>query len=242
MSNRSGSRVRRLLVLLAVLLAAFSATLVYVPERIPPAVLRTVREATSVDARTVLPFVGAAIAVVGLLSLWVWRAESRSERLADRDSENADREAVIAGQSLTAVFDQRRTGTGVNAVRDDGPLTNRLRDVLVDVYTHTRGGKAAAERHVDEGRWTTDRYAAAFVTADDTPDYPIYFRLFAWLYPGKAYEYRATRALGEVEAVCETELLRYEAPDRSEGWREQLWSVGANDGTDRSTHENAGGE
>ena len=242
MSGQSGSPLRRLLVFLAVLLAAFSAALVYVPERIPSPLLWTVRETSNVDTQTTLLFVGAAVAVVGLLSLWVWRAEGRSERLADRRTEKPDREAAIVGRNLTEAVDRRPTAASGDATREDGPLADRLNDVLVEVYTHTHDERPAAERHVEEGNWTTDRYAAAFVSRRETLDYPGYFRLFAWLYPEVAYGYRAKRALRAVETACETELPRYEAPGRSTGWHEQLWSVLRPRTESRSADEDVGGE
>lgn len=236
MSGRSGSWTRRLLVLAAFVSVAGSAALVYATEVLPPPVVRTVNEVTRTDPQTALLFVGAAVGIIGLLSLWVWRAESRSEQLADRDTEEPDREAAIAGKDLTEAFERRRTGADVSAVRDDGPLSGALHDVLIDIYTRERGNREVAEQYIEEGNWTADRYAAAFVTTSDAIDYPLYFRLFAWLYPGEAYEYRAKRALREVETVCETELSGYEAPDRSTGWRGRLRSVSRNGGDDEPDH------
>lgn len=236
MSGRSGSWVRRLLVLTAFVLIAGPATLVYATDLLPPPVVQTLNEFTRTDPQTALLFTGAAVGIIGLLSLWVWRAESRSEQLADRDTEEPDRGGAIAGEYLTEAFERRRTGAGVSAVRDDGPLSEALHDVLIDVCTHKRGTCEAAEQYIEEGDWTADRYAAAFVTTSDAINYPLYFRLFAWLYPGEAYEYRAKRALREVETVCEMELSGYEAPDRSTGWRGRLHSVYRNKGDDESAH------
>lgn len=236
MSGRSRSWVRRLLVLTALVLIAGPATLVYATELLPPPVVQTLNEVTQTDPQTALLFTGAAVGVLGLLSLWVWQAESRSEQLADRDTEEPDREAAIAREYLTKTFERRRTGTYVSAVRDDGSLSKALRGVLIEVYTHKRGTCEAAEQYIENGDWTADRYAAAFVTTSDTIDYPLYFRLFAWLYPGEAYEYRAKRALREVETVCEMELSGYEAPDRSTGWRGRLHSVYKHRGDAQPAH------
>lgn len=232
-----GSWLRRAFVLGALVSIAFSALVVYAPNVLPPPVASAVREATRVDPQTALVFVGAAVGVVGLVSLWVWRAGSQSERLASRTTEEPERDARIAGEELTAAFEQRRAKTSrdVGATRDDGPLSDALREVLVEAYVHERGGREAAANYVDEGGWTTDRYAAAFVTAGDAIDYPLYFRLFAWLYPGEAYEYRANRALRAVEDACETSFLDYEAPERATGWRARLRSLRPAGGEDRST-------
>lgn len=232
MSARSGSRFRLLVALLSVLSIVFSSVLVYSPGVLPAVVVRTVREATRVDPQTALLFVGSAAGIVGLLSLWIWRADGGSERLADSTAEDPNRDATIAGAGMTEAFERRQTGTDVSTARDDGPLADALHDVLVETYTHERGDREDASRYVDEGRWTADRYAAAFVTTGTTVDYPLYFRLLAWLYPGEAYEHRAKRALREVEAACEAELPSYEAPDRSAGWRVRLWSAIRREGGD----------
>lgn len=225
MSAQSGSRFRRQVALLALLLIVFSAILVYVPGVLPANLVQTVQEVTRVDPQTTLLFVGAAAGIIGLLTLWVWRVDGQSERLADTAAEVPDRDMTLAGTDLTEAFKRQKTGTGVSTAHDDGPLADALHDVLVETYNYELGDRENAKRYVDEGCWTTDRYAVAFVTAETSVDYPFYFRLLAWLYPGEAYKYRAKRALREVEATCEAELPNYEAPDRDAGWRVRLLSL-----------------
>ncbi len=214
MSAETGSSVSRaLLGGLAVLLVVFAVAFVYVPTVVPPAVRQSARRfVAGTDVRRLLLLVGAVIAIYGLFSSWLSRAPERSEWLADRSPEVPEQSVTVSGAEVTAAFRERcDDGSGST---DDDLLKEALRDTLVTVYARERGDEGAATRYVDGGHWTDDRYACAFVTATDAVDYPLYHRLLAWLYPGRAYAYRARRALRAVESVCARHAVDFEPPDR----------------------------
>lgn len=231
MSAETGSRVSRaLLGGLGPLLVAFAVAFVYVPTVVPPAIRQSARQfVAGTDVRRLLLLVGAAIAVYGLLSSWLSRAPERSEWLADRSPELPEQSVTVSGAEVTAAFHERRDD-GSGSTDDDGPLKEALRDTLVAVYARERGDEDAATRYVDGGHWTDDRYACAFVTATDAVDYPLYHRLFAWLYPGRAYEYRVRRALRAVESVCARHAVDFEPPDREMTARGRLGALLADAG------------
>lgn len=222
MSARSGSKVRTLIVLLAIAAIGFSLVVVHSPESLPEPVLETADDLADLDQRLLLTMLGAGIAIVGLLSLWTWRARDRSDRLGSLQVEAADRDADIAGSKLTEQFLLDRSRLRTHPLEDEGTISETLRAVLLELYAVELGSQEAAIQHVDAGEWTQDRYAAAFVTASEAVDYPVYFRLLGWLYPTEAYEYRARRALRTVERSAEQLLTDYEAPAHPVTWRSRL--------------------
>jgi hypothetical protein len=114
----------------------------------------------------------------------------------------------IAGTDLSTHYERAIEDGPGDAARD--PIRRRLREVVVASV----GGDDAALA-VDRGTWTDDRYAAAFLSTTADVDYPWYHRLYAWLYPGRAYDRRVRRTLAAAEGLCAVRLSGYEAPDAS---------------------------
>ncbi|MFB6195804.1 MAG: hypothetical protein ABEI80_06510 [Haloplanus sp.] len=207
---------RRIAVGGALLGVGFAAGYGYAPGLVPTAVrapVASVRDA--VDPQLALVLVGAAVGVLALLYAWVTRPPSTTP-MADPAREASDRNAAVAGRDLTTHYERMVDGEGSsatdpNAHPEGDPLRRRLRAVVVDAHRHARRPEDATT-YVDRGRWTDDRYAAAFLSATAAVDYPWYHRLYAWLYPERAYERRVGRALRAAERACAEQLPGYDAP------------------------------
>ncbi|GAB3321611.1 phage holin family protein [Haloplanus salinarum] len=213
------SRRRRIAVGTGLVAVGFAASYGYAPGVVPATLRRTVAAlAARLDPGLTLLVVGAATGVLGLLYAWVAAGDrDDTSPVPDRTREAADRRASVTGSDLTTHHDRRVAGDG----RAGGdPLRDRLRRVVVAAHHDERGGEGTTTV-VDEGTWTDDRYAAAFLTTTAAVDYPWYHRLYAWLYPERAYERRVRRTLRAVERSCGERVAGYEPPARdSEGpWR-----------------------
>ncbi|WEL22741.1 hypothetical protein [Halorhabdus sp. BNX81] len=214
----------------ALLALGFAVLIGYAPEALPPAVQQAVQTAIGdLDPSFFLVAVGVMVGILGLFSSWSWRTTTRSARLVDADVETPDRDVRLAGAALTQQFEAWRDGA---ASLSGGSLDGPLRDVLLDVYAAEFGDRETAIEYVDRGEWTGDPLAAAMLTETDEVDYPLVHRLYAWLYPGRAYERRARRTLRAVEAACAQRYSDYDPPDRSSSRLERLQSVVSGRGED----------
>lgn len=212
----------------ALLALGFAVLIGYAPEALPPAVQQAVQTAIGdVDPSFLLVAVGVMVGILGLFSSWSWRTTTRSARLVDADVEAPDRDVRLAGAALTQQFETWRDGA---ASLSGGSLDGPLRDVLLGVYTTEFGDRETAIEYIDRGEWTDDSLAAAMLTDTDAIDYPLVHRLYAWLYPGRAYERRARRTLRAVEAACAERYSDYDPPDRSSSRLERLRSMVAGGG------------
>jgi hypothetical protein len=198
---------RRIAVGVALGGVAFAVWYGYAPETLP-ATLRRPLAALGVDRGVALAFVGAVAGVLGLCYAWITEPDAETP-IVGGANDGPERAVPVAGADLSTRY-EREVESGGGA--EDDPLRWRLRSVVVERHWHAQGGHEAAAAHVDRGEWTDDRYAAAFLTTSEAVDYPWYHRLYAWLYPGRAYEKRVTRALAAVEEACAEELSGYEAP------------------------------
>lgn len=194
---------------------AFAVWYGYAPTTLPAAV-REPLTALGVDRGLALTFAGAVAGVLGLLYAWLSEPAAEAPMAGGRSAEGR-RAVTVAGADLSTQY-ERRIESGDIETEDD-PIRRRLRAVLVESHRHERGGRAAATEYVDRGAWTDDRYAAAFLTTASAVDYPWHHRLYAWLYPERAYERRVERALAAVEAACADRVSGYEAPPSSPGGR-----------------------
>lgn len=82
-------------------------------------------------------------------------------------------------------------------------VRERLRAAVVAVRTDGADRtRAAVEAELGDGSWTEDRVAAAFLGGDDAPDIGLARRLYAWLYPARAFERRVRRTVDAIETVA----------------------------------------
>ena len=212
--------VRSLLVVLGVgPTLGFALVVGYEPELLPAAVSTGVDQLTGVvGMRTAILAAGGLLACLGLLGLWTWRTTDRTAVLSRLSPERPDREVAVTGGPLTAEFETRRAGQ----YHPEQSLEPSLRAALADLYGREFDDSDRAESYVDDGEWTDDRVAAATLTATESVDFPLVYRLYAWLYPDHAYSYRIQRTLRAVEEACGAELTAYAPPDRNGGRLGQL--------------------
>lgn len=213
-------RRRRLAVGLALAGVGFAASYGYAPGLVPASIRRWVETVNGrLDPGLALLIVGAATGVLGLLYAWITQRNDATPLPAQADGEPGQHPAV-AGQDLTAHYE--RTVAGDTSGTGTEPLRDRLRGVVIEAYRHEREAEGAATV-VDEGAWTDDRYAAAFLSTTAAVDYPLSHRLYAWLYPERAYERRVARTLRAVERTCGERVTGYEPPGRpADGWWRRL--------------------
>jgi hypothetical protein len=196
--------LRRAAVGLALASVGFAVWYGYAPGAVP-ASIRTGLDALGVDRGLALAFAGAVAGVIGLLYSWLTEPDATTPMSGRK---RAPSTPTIAGTDLSTYYERAVEDGPDDAARD--PIRRRLRDVVV---ASVAGDDAAAS--VDRGTWTDDRYAAAFLSTTDDVDYPWYHRLYAWLYPGRAYDRRVCRALAATERAYEERSSGYEAPDAS---------------------------
>ncbi|MFB6162901.1 MAG: hypothetical protein ABEJ86_05625 [Halococcoides sp.] len=215
---------------LALIGVAVALVVAVAPETIP----ETLRSVDTGGDRVemALLFAGLVLALLGAVATWAWRTSDRAGAWVDLEVESAEREVDIAGADRTDAVEQWRErlpgapGRDHHLATADGePLRGPLRDLLVDLLDD-------ADRPIANGEWTDDPIAAAFLGDDDAVDYPFSHRLYAWLYPGRAYDRRVRRSLRAVEAVCEDRIADYERPERID--RSRLGRLRAALGGDRS--------
>lgn len=169
-----------------------------------PAPIRDGLGALDTDPGLALAFAGAVAGVIGLLYSWLTEPDAATP-LSERPAGESGRRPSIAGTDLSTRYERSVEDGGPDAAAD--PIRRRLRVVVVESVAADD-----PEGYVDRGSWTDDRYAAAFLSTTADVDYPWYHRLYAWLYPGRAYERRVYRALAAVERTCADRLSGYEPP------------------------------
>lgn len=217
----------------------FALPIAYAPEQVPPSLrqqIQTLRQ--DLDTRLILFFAGAIGGIYALLSAWVWRTNDTDRTFPTTDPEAVSRDVSVTGSTVTNTFERQRTGTPKLDPTTSDALKSSLREALLTLYTRELDSREAARQYVDEGNWTDDSYAAAFLTETDAVDYPFRHRLYAWLYPGEAYETRTRHALRAVEATYAELNSRYDEPARTQsrlqGLRETLLGL-----TDARTTEDS---
>jgi len=198
-----------------VLLVGFAIVVGYRPDLLPPSLWTPIEDVTQVlEPKLTIIGVGAALGIIGLLGSWLWRTTHRTTTLSSLSAETPDRDVVVTGGSLTAAFEDTRDGL---YHPDEDSVATSLRGVVVAVSRQQFDDPDRAQRYVDDGEWTDDQVAAATLTATDSVDFSLLYRLYAWLYPDHAYAYRTQRTLRAVEATCAEELSEFSPPDRQPG-------------------------
>lgn len=214
---------RRIAVVIALGTLLCALLVSYTPERLPETVqdpIQTVTERFS--TRLLLLVAGAVAGVYALVASWVRRTTDVSHPFPETEPDTVTRDIDVTGAGLTAEFDRRRTGLSDSPYIRNESIKSELRTVLLSLYTRKLESRDAAREHIDTGDWTDDAYAAAFLTDSTAVDYPLLHRLYAWLYPGPAYETRVQRALRAVETAYAAYDAQYEQPTHDLSRRQQL--------------------
>lgn len=225
------------LALVVGLVAAFA------PERLPEALTGVADEvAAAVEAWVavlVLSLVVFAYAVYRF-----WRADDgRVERLVDEEDRNR---AVPDLEDEAVDFDPDRPGRAFDYAmartvtqleadpNADAWEADRIRadleTAVVAVLTGDGRDPSAARAAVTDGSWTDDRQAAAFLGGPDAPGLSLRQRVYAWLFPARAFRGRVERVVDEIGRLAASD-------DRDAGGagadgREDAGADGDGDGPD----------
>lgn len=146
----------------------------------------------------------AVVAGAALLLGLVFAFQGRAGTV--RQAETPDAEGVESVPAPGDDFDELvseaagwRSGEQKEAVRE------RVRGAAVDVIADKENcSRPEAERYVDTGTWTADRYASSFVGGRDAPQLPLITRLQV-AYGGSPFETAARRAVEEVYETSKEE-------------------------------------
>ncbi|ELZ30494.1 hypothetical protein C475_00080 [Halosimplex carlsbadense 2-9-1] len=173
---------------------------------------------------TPLPTGESFVLIVGLVLLLGALAQVQRRRHTELEyAETPDAELAVDLPTPGDDLD-RRLGR-LQLTRFNEGERHRIRDEISRVATETirrreRGSAEAAERALDEGTWTDDPFAAAFLTGR-VPQAPTTDRLRELFNRESPFKRRAVRAIDAVERLLETDEPggaegRRAADDRSE--------------------------
>lgn len=186
----------------AVLVAGLAALFVAAVLIVQPAALEQVVDPAAVDdaltGRTGIVAVVAGILLGALISIWKGATATRrgDDSQIRKPDASVDRSA-LAGHR----FDQNfRTAVETAAEEERTAVTDRLRSVAVEAIA-TRAGEddAAVREEVLTGEWTDDVVAGSFLGDERAADPPLRWRLYAWLYPDRAFSAAVERTIDEIE-------------------------------------------
>jgi|APHM01.1.fsa_nt_gi hypothetical protein len=196
----------------------FALIAIYTPNRLPGAVQRSLQVMTNqFSTRTVLLIIGILISIYAFIASWIRRATMISDPFPEADSGAVTRDVAIAGKQLTTKFNRQRDERLNLTDSNTKALKSELKSSLADLYTHTHKfeTRETARNYIESGQWTSDQYAAAFLTESATVDYPLRHRVYAWLYPGSAYEMRVRRTLRAIESKYMASDMQYDPSART---------------------------
>jgi hypothetical protein len=204
----------------------FALLVSYTPERIPNTIQDSIQAVTEqFSTGRLLLAAGVIAGMYAVVASWVRRTTDVNQPFPETEPNAVTRDIAVIGAALTAEFDQRRTELSDSTQLEDEAIKSELRTVLVSLYTRKLGSRDAAREYIDTGDWTDDSYAAAFLTNSTAVDYPLLHRLYAWVYPGLAYETRVQRALHAVESAYAAYDAQYEQPTHNLSKGQRLQAV-----------------
>lgn len=208
---------------------AFAVALVaaFAPDLLPASVTAVASEVES----TVEPWV-----VVLALSLVVfayavyrfWRADDGTvERLVrDDDAATPDLDAVAVDfdpERPGRAFDHALARTVAQLEADPNAEAweaDRVREDLETAVVAVQAARGvapnAARAAVESGAWTDDRVAAAFLGGPDAPGVSLWRRVYAWLYPARAFRRRVEHVVDVVERQAAGSMAETTAGEGSE--------------------------
>lgn len=134
----------------------------------------------------------------------VWMGVRAPQR--DQDSLLVRAEPVVRDGSTIQAFDRTVSQASVSGDRNDrDSVQSRLRSAAIEtIAAIERCPRATARERVLAGEWTDDPVAAAFLGDAEAPDYPLRWRLYAWLHEEQAFEESVDRSLSAIESYEES--------------------------------------
>jgi len=201
------------------LTVGFALLIGYRPSALPASVTEPLTQGTETlgDRRIVL-LTGGLLALIGLVGFGLWNGRDTDTKLDTTSVETPTRDVSITGERLTTAFEQT-----AHAHSAETPIEDALRQTLIALYTQDKQ-KQDAIRYVDRGDWTTDAVAAATLTTTNAADFPLWYRLYEWLYPTHAYEYRMQRTVRVVETHCAEATTGFSPAANQQSWIDTLRS------------------
>jgi len=151
------------------------------------------------DYLLVAVIAGAAI-LLGLVFAFQGRAGTVQQ------AETPDAEGVESVPAPGDDFDELvKKASGWRSGEEKKAVRERVHEAAVDVVAGKENcSRPEAERYINTGTWTADRYAAAFLGGNDAPKLPLLTRLQV-AYGGSPFETAATRAVEEVYEISKEE-------------------------------------
>jgi hypothetical protein len=187
----------------------------FVPDRLPAGLLGVVADVeATVDAWVVVLVLSL---VVFAYALYRFRRadDGTVERLVREDSgqrseQNLDGAVVdFDPERPGRAFDYAMARTVVELDADpnaDAWEADRVRadlgTAVVAVLTGRGQEATVARAAVEDGSWTEDRLAAAFLGGSDAPGVSLRRRAYAWLFPTRAFRRRVERVVDEIEVLA----------------------------------------
>lgn len=208
---------------------AFALALVaaFAPDLLPASVTGVVAGVESAVEPWVVVLV-LSLLVFAYAAYRFWRADDGAVERLVRDGDDAGGDE-LDGVSLDA--DSNRPGRDLDYAiartvaqleadpNADAWEADRVREDLEAAVVAVRTGAGASPDAVREavaaGTWTDDRVAASFLGGPDAPSVSLWRRVYAWLYPARAFRRRVERVVTEVErqaGVYETNGRDDDAP------------------------------
>lgn len=186
----------------------------FAPDRLPAALLAVVDR---VEA-AVEPWVVVLVLSLVVFAYALYRFQRAEDGAVERLVPEADGERSVPDLDDAVVdFDPDRPGRAFDHAmartvaqleadpNADAWEANRVRtdlETAVVAVLTGRGREARAVRAaVEDGSWTDDRVAAAFLGGPDAPGVGLRRRVYAWLFPARAFRGRVESVVDEIEAV-----------------------------------------
>ena len=145
------------------------------------------------------PILGVVVVLVSLVVYWMYH-DSRPDALV---GENPTHPSFVSHRPLEArAADKLDHATEAQYTFYPSPMDDDLRQLLRSgalraIQTSRGFNESRARRAVEDGTWTDDPVAAAFLASE--PQYPLRERLAGALDPGWAYRRRLRRTLDAIE-------------------------------------------
>jgi len=211
----------------------------------PDVLPASVTDAAAVLERAVDPWVvvlGLSVTVFLYALYRFWRVDVGSvERLVDADDDGDSApdldDVSFDGDRAGRSFDYALARTVAQLEADpnaDAWEADRVREALESAVVAVRSGDdqspSAVSDAVEAGTWTDDRVAAAFLGGRDAPGVSLWRRVYAWLYPARAFRRRVERVVDAVERQADADLGAVATDGRRSATADDGGSATADDG------------